>query len=125
MKDRELSSGGKAAFGGLCAACCGLPMLVTLGIVSVGIAVTTGAAIASVFAIVFVVYQVVQRGAMRIPVVARRVLVAVGVGLSGVGLLGARAAADFAPAVLSISLAVLATAALLVLASADSDVAVG
>lgn len=124
MRDHDLSSRGKAVFGALCAACCGLPMLVILGFVSVGVVFTAGVAIASAFVVVVVAYRVVRHRAVHVPVMARRMLVAGGAGLSGLGLWLARSASDFAPGVLSVAVAVLATAALLALASARGELAV-
>lgn len=122
MRDLNLSARGKAAYGALCAACCGLPMLVILGIVSVGVAFTVGAAIAAATAVVATAYLVARRRLIRVPAMARWMLAIGGTTLSGLGLWLAHKSADAAPAVLSVALAALAAAALLAL-SASNDVA--
>ncbi len=119
MRDLDLSARGKAAYGALCAACCGLPMLVILGIVSVGVAFTVGAAVAAATAVVAVAYLVARRRLVRVPAMARWMLTIGGTTLSGLGLWLARQSADAAPAVLSVALAALAAAALLALSAAN------
>ena len=120
MQDLDLSARGKAAYGALCAACCGLPMLVVLGIVSVGVAFTVGAAVASAITVVATAYLVSRRQLARVPPVARRVLAIGGTALSGLGLWLAVESAEAAPAVLSLALAALATAALLALSTSNA-----
>lgn len=122
MRDLDLSARGKAAYGALCAACCGLPMLVILGIVSVGVAFTVSAAIATATAVVATAYLVARRRLIRVPAMARWMLAIGGMTLSGLGLWLAHESADAAPAVLSVALAALAAAALLAL-SGSNDVA--
>jgi uncharacterized protein (TIGR03382 family) len=97
-------------------------MLVILGIVSVGVAFTVGAAIAAATAVVVTAWLVARRRLIRVPAMARRMLAIGGMTLSGLGLWLAGESADSAPAVLSVALAALAAAALLAL-SASNDVA--
>lgn len=120
MQDLDLSARGKAAYGALCAACCGLPMLVVLGIVSVGVAFTVGAAVASAITVLAATYLVSRRRLARVPPVARRVLAIGGAALSGLGLWLAAESVEAAPAVLSIALAALAMAALLALSTSNA-----
>lgn len=121
MKDLDLTARGKAAYGALCAACCGFPMLVVLGIMSVGVAVSVGAAIASALAVVVTAYLVARRRLAHVPTVARRMLATAGAGLSVLGLWLAFQSADAAPAALSVAMATLAAAALLAVAGFKPD----
>ena len=121
MRDLDLTARGKAAYGALCALCCGLPMLVILGIVSAGVALTVGASIASVIAVTVIAYLVARRRLIHVPAMARRMLAIGGAGLSGLGIWLAIESADAAPAVLSIALATLAAAALLAVAGSKAD----
>lgn len=53
VKDLKLSTRGKVAYASLCAACCGVPMLVLAGLISVGAVVAVGLGFALVVAVVF------------------------------------------------------------------------
>ena len=121
MNDLDLTGRGKAAYGAACAVCCGLPMLVILGIVSIGVAVTVGVSIASAIAVAGTAYLVAQRRLTHVSTMVRRMLAIGGAGFSGLGLWLAIESADTAPAVLSLAVAALAAAALLAVAGSKAD----
>ncbi len=120
MRDLNLSARGKAAYGGLCVVCCGLPMLVTLGILSIGVAFAVGASIASAVGVVATAYLVARRRLIHVPAGARRMLTIGGTTMSGLGLWLANESADVAPVVLSVAVAALSTAALLALSASNA-----
>jgi hypothetical protein len=121
MKDLELTARGKAAFGALCALCCGVPMMVSVGVVSTGIAVTVGASIASAIAVVTMAYLVSRHGAVGVPATTRHLLTSSGAALSALGLWLASTSSGAAATVVSLGLASLATAALLALAAGHTE----
>ncbi len=118
MKDLELSKRGKAAYASLCVACCGFPMLVVLGILSVGAAFTIGVSLASAGGVAFLAYLVIRRRTGHVPAMFPRALGVGGLSLA-VGVFWLSQAVNVAA--LSISIAMLAAAALLVVADVDFE----
>ena len=116
MKDLELSNRGKAAYASLCVACCGFPMLVVLGLVSVAAAFTIGVSLASAGGVAVLAYLVVRHRTGHVPLMLARVLAVGGATLAVVGFwLSGNVA------VLSVAIAMLAASALLVLADVDLE----
>jgi drug/metabolite transporter (DMT)-like permease len=69
-----------------CGACCGLPMLIAAGALSVGTAAVAGVALGGALAVVATTVLVVRGRAPDVPPAAVAALLAVGVALSAVGL---------------------------------------
>ncbi len=65
MNDRELGARGKTLFAALCGICCGVPMLVIFGVLSLGTVAMSGASLASATALGMVVYMLVRRRSHR------------------------------------------------------------
>lgn len=109
-----------AAFGAACAVCCGVPMLVVLGVVSLGAALLGGVAVAAVLGLSGLCYILIRRRLGPFPPAVSRGLGVIGIGLGGVGLWLAGSSQPAAPKVLILALAVLG-AALLVLADTRNE----
>ncbi len=113
MKDLELSNRGKALHAGLCVACCGFPMLIVFGIVSIGAAFTIGVSLASAVGVAGVAYLVVRHRTGYVPQILSRAFAVSGAVLAAAGFWLWQ---SISVAALSASIALLATSALLVVA---------
>ncbi len=65
MNDLELGARGKSVFAALCGICCGVPMLVVFGVLSLGTIAISGASLASAAALGMVVYLLARRRSHR------------------------------------------------------------
>lgn len=118
MKDLKLSKRGKAAYASLCVACCGFPMLIVLGIISIGAAFTIGVSLASGGGVAVLAYLVIRHRTGHIPSMLPRMLGVGGVGLAAIGFWRSQ---SVSVAAVSVSIAMLAVAALLVAADVDFE----
>lgn len=109
----------KAGLGAACAVCCVIPMLVVTGVIT-GAAFAAGGAVFAALALVVVATVLVARGrANTIAPSVRLWLFAAGGAGAFAGLWGLSASRPGAPLVVALSVATLATAALLALAQTD------
>lgn len=109
----------RAAAAGGCALCCGIPMLVVVGVVSAGAAITSGVLAGSLLLVLATTASILTG---RLPRTAERwqlALFAAGGAASFAGIWGAASQRPQSHLVISIGVAVLAVAALLSLATED------
>lgn len=119
MNDVELGAKGKAAFGAACVVCCAAPMLVVLGVISVGMFLAAGAGVGAAVAVAALAYAVASRRVASAPVITRRALAVVGGVVAVFGLWAATSdETRFAAPLLATGVAALAGSALLVLVGA-------
>ena len=111
----DLSWRGKLGFGGACAVCCAVPMLIVAGVVSTGAAFAGGAAIGSLLLVGLGLLGVVTGRAPRSTGPVRLIVSVVGVGLAATGLLALRGSSAAGRPLVSVGLGVIALAALLAL----------
>jgi peptidoglycan/LPS O-acetylase OafA/YrhL len=120
MKDIELTGTGKAAYAGLCVACCGFPMLVALGIVSIGVAFALGVSLAAAIGVAFLAYLVVRHKTGHVPAMFARMLGVIGAAMAVYGLWFVDSSTTTV-SVMSLAIGSIAAAALLVLADVDLE----
>lgn len=121
MNDMEdLGPGGKTAFGAACVVCCAVPMLVVLGVLSVGAALTGGVTLGAAAGVAGLTWAVASRRVAVTPPVWRYGAVAAGLALTAVGL-SSGAAGETQRAVLAAGVGLLAAAALLALGAARGE----
>lgn len=113
MDERELSGAGRMALGAACVACCTVPMVVVLGLVSVGAFVRGGVAVGSVVLVGSFAVAVRQRRVGPTSQWMRMVIGAVGTVLSGTGLALLANQSDAGRPFVAAGLAVLACAGML------------
>ncbi len=65
MNDLEIGARGKSVFATLCGICCGVPMLVVFGVLSLGTVAVSGVSVASLAALVVAVYLLLRRRSHR------------------------------------------------------------
>ncbi len=65
MNDLELGVRGKSVFAALCGVCCGVPMLVVFGVLSLGTVAMSGASLASGAVLGMVVFILARRRSHR------------------------------------------------------------
>lgn len=111
----DLTWRGKLGFGGACAVCCAVPMLVLAGVVSTGAAFAGGAPIGSLLLVGLALLGVVAGRAPRGTGRVRLIVSVIGLGLAATGLLALRDSSAAGRPLVSMGLAVLALAALLAL----------
>ena len=113
-RNESPSVAGKAGFGVACAVCCGVPMLVVIGVVSLSAALAGSAALGSLALVIGTAFVVIRRRPASIPRMARRSVAAAGAATSAAGLaLGV--SSTWAPMLTSVGVALLAAAALMAL----------
>lgn len=102
------------SFGAACGVCCGLPMLIVAGALSIGTAAFAGVAVGGILAVAATAYLVVRRRTPDLPPVAAMAVFAVGAALSGFGLVRMADDADrIATGMVAAGLALLACLTLL------------
>jgi len=100
--------------GTACGVCCGLPMLILAGALSIGTAAFAGVAVGGVLAVAATTYLVVRGQAPEVSTAAAGAVLAVGAALSGFGLVRMANDADrTSTAMVAAGLALLACLALL------------
>ena len=114
----DLTWRGKLGFGGACAVCCAAPMLVVAGVVSTGAALAGGAAIGSLALVGLAAVGMVSGRAPSVTGPVRFAVAAAGLALGAGGLVVLRESLSLGRSLVSMGVAVLATAAVLGLASA-------
>lgn len=108
----DLSWRGKLGFGGACAVCCAVPMLILGGVVSTGAALAGGAAVGSLALVVLGVFAVVSGRVPPITTRGRGALAAGGLALATAGLIVLRDSESTGRSLVAMGLAVLALVAL-------------
>ncbi len=116
MKDLQLSNRGKAAYASLCVACCGFPMLVVLGFLSLGAAFAIGVSLTAAIGVAALAYLVVRHKTGHIPAMLPRALGFAGVVLVLVAFF---LAGPINIPALTTGIALLASSALLVLSKSE------
>lgn len=117
MATSEPTGRAKAGFGLACAACCGIPVLVVAGVLSVAAAVAIGVTAGSLMLIAWGMWAL-WRGRMPAVGVRGRVAVAlVGTAASAVGLVVGGGQPEVGRSLTTAGIAVLAVAALMALSS--------
>lgn len=117
----DLTWRGKLGFGGACAVCCGLPMLVVAGVVSTGAALAGGAAVGSLALVSMAALGMMSGRVPRVIGPVRLVVAVAGLGLGTAGLLVLRESVSPGRSLVSIGVAVLASAAVLSLAATSTQ----
>ncbi|MEP6661631.1 MAG: hypothetical protein ABJD24_17080 [Acidimicrobiales bacterium] len=115
----ELGHRGKAGFAGACVVCCVVPMLVLVGVISLGALVTFGVAVASIVAVVVLALGVGSGRLVGASQRLRRMLFAVGGAAAFGGLLNINHGAR-ATTFIVVGVALLASSALLSLSAVES-----
>ena len=121
MSDHELTGAGRAGFGAACVVCCGAPMLVLAGVVSLASLLAGGVAVGCVVLIGWAVWALHRQ---RIPRFGRAVRLAVGAAgllLALVGIVTIDGDSSIGRSLVSIGVALLACAAVLALATAATN----
>ena len=108
----DLTWRGKLGFGGACAVCCVVPMLILAGVVSAGTALTGGAALGSLALVGMGVLAVVSGRGPQVTGPVRLAIAVGGLGLATTGLIVLRDSLNPGRSLVSVGLAVLALAAL-------------
>lgn len=119
MDTSDLTPKGKAGFGAACAVCCALPMLVLVGVLSVGALAVGGGLVGSVVLVAATTYGVLSGRIRATPRVARLAGAAVGATAALASLATGSTAA--ARALAAVGIALVAAAALLALADSRSS----